>query len=61
VKTNGFGAEVVAVLVENAFDYLDAPIIRVTAPDTPVPYSRPLEDDFIPQERDIISAIKEIL
>ena len=54
-KTAGFGGEIAAIAAKEAFDYLDAPIERVTAPDTPVPFSPPLEEAFIPQPKDIIA------
>ncbi len=47
-RTGGMGGEIAAVIAEEAFDDLDGPIVRVTAPDTPVPFSPPLEDAFIP-------------
>src|SRR6266851_5108408 len=46
--TGGLGAELAARISERVFDYLDGPIVRVTAPDTPVPYSPPLEAAFLP-------------
>jgi 2-oxoisovalerate dehydrogenase E1 component beta subunit len=46
--TGGVGAEIAARITEKAFDDLDGPIIRIAAPDTPVPYSPPLEDAFLP-------------
>ncbi|MGD2157549.1 MAG: alpha-ketoacid dehydrogenase subunit beta [Anaerolineales bacterium] len=60
-KTGGFASEVTAVVANGAFDYLDAPIQRVTAPDTPVPYSPGLESAYIPDEVQIRSAIKRVL
>src|SRR5207253_8799244 len=50
--TGGFGAEISATIAEDAFEDLDAPVKRVTAPDTPVPFSPPLEKAFIPQVED---------
>jgi 2-oxoisovalerate dehydrogenase E1 component beta subunit len=47
-RTAGFGAELAALIAEQAFEYLDGPVVRVTAPDTPVPYSPPLEDAYRP-------------
>ncbi len=60
-KTCGFGAEIAAIVADEAFDTLDAPIKRVTAPDTPVPFSPTLEHFYIPDEEDVIKAIKEIM
>ncbi len=47
-RTGGMAGELAASITESAFEYLDAPILRVTAPDTPVPYSPPLEEAFLP-------------
>ena len=47
-RTGGMAGELAATLTESVFEYLDAPIVRVTAPDTPVPYSPPLEEAFLP-------------
>jgi pyruvate/2-oxoglutarate/acetoin dehydrogenase E1 component len=60
-RCGGFAAEVMAVAVQDAFDYLDAPVQRVTAPDTPVPYSPPLERAYIPDEGKIRAAIQRTL
>jgi len=46
--TGGVGAELAARIAERAFDSLDAPIVRIAAPDTPVPFSTPLEEAFLP-------------
>jgi 2-oxoisovalerate dehydrogenase E1 component beta subunit len=46
--TGGFGGEIAARITEHAFDCLDAPVVRIAAPDTPIPYSPPLEDAFLP-------------
>jgi acetoin:2,6-dichlorophenolindophenol oxidoreductase subunit beta len=61
VKFAGSGAEIAAMVVEKGFDYLDAPIIRVGAPFTPIPFSPVLEREFIPTEEKIIMAVKEVL
>ncbi len=61
VKRAGSGAEIASIVVEKAFDYLDAPIIRVAAPFTPVPFSPALEKEFIPSDADIIAAAKELV
>ncbi|PLR78762.1 alpha-ketoacid dehydrogenase subunit beta [Bacillus sp. V3-13] len=60
VKIGGFGAEIAAMVQEEAFDYLDAPIQRVAAPFTPVPFSKPLENYYMPSEDRIIEAVKNI-
>ncbi|HCU79818.1 MAG: alpha-ketoacid dehydrogenase subunit beta [Chloroflexi bacterium] len=59
-KTAGIGAEIAAIVSENAFEYLDAPITRVTAPDTPVPYSPPLENAYRPNSDSVIQAAKTL-
>ncbi len=61
VRTGGMGGEIAAVIAEKAFDALDGPIVRVTAPDTPVPYSPPLEDAFIPQSVDVVEAARRLV
>jgi pyruvate dehydrogenase E1 component beta subunit len=58
VKTSGFGGEIAAIVCEEGFDYLDAPIKRVTAPDTPIPFAPILEGAFIPSEEKIIKAVE---
>jgi 2-oxoisovalerate dehydrogenase E1 component beta subunit len=58
--TGGFGAEIVATIAEEAFEHLDAPVKRITAPDTPVPFSPPLEKAFIPQVEDVVAGLKEL-
>ena len=60
VKFAGSGAEIAAIAAEKAFDYLDAPIIRVAAPFTPVPFSPTLEAEFIPSEEKIIEAVRTV-
>jgi pyruvate/2-oxoglutarate/acetoin dehydrogenase E1 component len=60
-KTAGVSAEIAAIVAEEAIDYLDAPIKRVAEPDTPIPFSSPLESFVIPDEKRIIKAVKEIL
>jgi len=47
-RTGGMAGELAASITESVFEYLDRPIVRVTAPDTPVPYSAPLEEAFLP-------------
>jgi len=60
-KTGGFGAEVAAQIQERAFDYLDAPIQRVGAPDVWVPINRNLERIVLPGPERVIEAVKSIL
>ncbi|MEM3536273.1 MAG: alpha-ketoacid dehydrogenase subunit beta [Candidatus Bathyarchaeia archaeon] len=60
-KTAGVSAEIAAVVAEEAVDYLDAPIKRVAEPDTPIPFSPPLEQYVIPNEKAIIKAVKEVV
>ncbi|XP_051873190.1 pyruvate dehydrogenase E1 component subunit beta, mitochondrial [Pristis pectinata] len=58
----GVGAEICARIMEGpAFNYLDAPIVRVTGADLPMPYAKILEDNSIPQVKDIIFTVKKIL
>jgi len=56
----GFGAEICARLVEQAFAYLDAPVIRVTGKDCMVPYCKTLEDEVLPQVADVEAAIRKL-
>jgi len=59
--TGGWGAEIAALMVDKAFDYLDAPIKRVTAPDTPVPFAPIMENFYVPDKIKIIEAVKEVI
>jgi 2-oxoisovalerate dehydrogenase E1 component beta subunit len=52
--TGGFGGEIAARITERAFDCLDAPVVRIAAADTPVPYSPPLEDAFLPNADKVV-------
>jgi len=60
-RRNGIGAEVACSIQEEAFDYLDAPVERVGALNVPIPYSESLEKAVIPDEEDIITAVKKLL
>ena len=60
-RTGGIAGEIAMRISEKAFEWLDAPILRVTAIDTPVPYSPPLEDYYLPQVSDIVAAGKYLL
>jgi 2-oxoisovalerate dehydrogenase E1 component beta subunit len=53
-RTGGMAGELAASITESVFEYLDAPIVRVTAPDTPIPYSPPLEDAFLPNAEKVV-------
>jgi 2-oxoisovalerate dehydrogenase E1 component beta subunit len=59
-KTGGVGAEIAARLSEDCFDHLDGPIMRIAAPDTPVPFSTPLEEYFLPNAGDVVAAAKKL-
>jgi pyruvate dehydrogenase E1 component beta subunit len=61
VEHGGFGAEIAAQVQAAAFDHLDAPIERVGAPFTPVPFSPPLEDAWLPGAEEIAAAAKRLL
>jgi pyruvate dehydrogenase E1 component beta subunit len=60
-KTGSAAAEIAALVADEMFDYLDAPIKRVCAPDTPIPFSPPLEAFWMPKEENLIRAINEIV
>ena len=60
-KRGGIGSEIAAVVSENYFDLLDAPIIRVAALNTPVPFSEPLEKAHFPNVDSIVSAVKKMI
>jgi 2-oxoisovalerate dehydrogenase E1 component len=57
--TGGIGGELVALINENCFAFLDAPVKRIASLDTPVPFAVPLENQFLPKER-LIDALKEL-
>jgi len=52
--TGGIGGEIVARINEKAFEYLDGPVLRIAAPDTPIPFSPPLEDAFLPNAARVV-------
>ncbi len=60
VRTGGLAAEMSARISEMAFEWLDAPLMRVTSPDTPVPYSPPLEKEFLPGVDDVVAKAREL-
>jgi pyruvate/2-oxoglutarate/acetoin dehydrogenase E1 component len=57
-KAYGFGAEIAAQVMEDAFDYLDAPVERVGAPGAPMPYNANLEKQMIPGASQIVDAAR---
>jgi 2-oxoisovalerate dehydrogenase E1 component beta subunit len=59
-KTGGIGAEIAALLAEECFSCLDGPILRIAAPDTPIPFSTPLEEYFLPKVGDIVTAARKL-
>jgi 2-oxoisovalerate dehydrogenase E1 component beta subunit len=59
-RTGGIGAEIAAVLADRCFEYLDAPVVRIAAPDTPVPYSPPLEEFFLPNAEKVCRAARAL-
>jgi 2-oxoisovalerate dehydrogenase E1 component beta subunit len=61
VRTGGIGGEIAAVINEEAFDWLDAPIVRITSMDTPVPFSPPLEEYFLPKVSDVVREAKRLV
>src|SRR5919198_1011923 len=59
-RTGGIGGEIAATIAEEAFEWLDAPIVRVASIDTPVPYSPPLEEYYLPQVKDVLDAARKL-
>ncbi|MBZ5694592.1 MAG: alpha-ketoacid dehydrogenase subunit beta [Acidobacteriia bacterium] len=59
-RTGGIAGEIAAIVCEGAFEHLDGPIARVTALDTPVPYSPPLEEHFLPNAEKVVAAAREL-
>jgi 2-oxoisovalerate dehydrogenase E1 component beta subunit len=59
-RTGGIGESVAAIIQEEAFEWLDAPVRVIGALDTPVPYSPPLEDAFLPGEAEIERAARAL-
>ena len=60
-RSCGVGAEVAALIAEEAFEHLDAPVARLTAPDVPIPFSPPLEQRVLPELDDMKEACRELL
>jgi 2-oxoisovalerate dehydrogenase E1 component beta subunit len=59
-RSGGFGAEIAATIAEDAFEHLDAPVKRIAAPDTPVPFAPVLEKAFLPQVEDVVKGLREL-
>ena len=59
-RTGGMAGELAALIAEKAFEDLDAPIVRITAPDTPVPYAPPLEEYFLPSVRKVAEEARKL-
>lgn len=60
-RTAGLAGELTSRINENVFEWLDAPVLRVTAADTPVPYNKELEKAFLPQVEDIVITARELI
>ncbi|SRR6266478_6471917 len=61
VRTGGIAGEISAIIHEEAFDSLDGPIVRLTALDTPVPFSPPQEDYFLPKVGDVVREVRKLM
>lgn len=61
VKTSGFGGEIAAFIAEEAFSYLDAPIVRLASQNLPVPYAKSLEEKVLPQKEDLRQSLVELI
>ena len=59
-RSGGFGGEIAATIAEEAFEDLDAPVKRIAAPDTPVPFSPVLEKAYIPQVEDVVAGLRDL-
>ncbi len=57
----GIGSEIAAIINEHAFDWLDAPVVRVYGADVPLPYAANLEKLALPQAESIVEAVKNLL
>jgi pyruvate dehydrogenase E1 component beta subunit len=60
-RSFGVGAEVSSRIYEQAFDYVDAPVLRVAQKEVPLPYNRALEQSALPQPADVVAAVREVL
>ena len=60
VRTGGIGAEIAATISDEVFDFLDAPVKRIGAPFTPIPFAPVLEQRYLPGQKDIVSAVRQL-
>ena len=60
-RTGGIGGELAAIIAEEAFEYLDAPVTRVASADSPVPYAPPLEAAFLPNVEKVVAAARKLV
>jgi 2-oxoisovalerate dehydrogenase E1 component beta subunit len=60
-RTGGIGGELAAIIGEEAFEYLDAPILRIASVDAPVPYAPPLEQAFLPSVGQVVAGVKKLV
>lgn len=60
-RSYGVGAEISSRIYEQAFDYVDAPVLRVAQKEVPLPYNRTLEQSALPQPSDVVAAVREVL
>jgi pyruvate/2-oxoglutarate/acetoin dehydrogenase E1 component len=60
-RTGGIGGELAAIIAEEAFEYLDAPIMRIASVDAPVPYAPPLEAAFLPSVETVVAGAKKLV
>ncbi|HMH08815.1 MAG TPA: transketolase C-terminal domain-containing protein, partial [Terriglobales bacterium] len=59
-RTGGIAGEIAAIINEEAFDHLDGPIVRITAQDSPVPFSPPQEEYFLPKASDVVREARRL-
>ena len=60
MRAGSMAGELAALLAEKAFEDLDGPIVRIIAPDTPVPFAPPLEECFLPNARKVVEAARKL-
>ena len=59
-RRGGYGGELSAIIAEEMFDYLDSPVVRIGALDSPVPFAPVLEQLYIPNSKDIVKAVRKM-